>query len=36
MKDLQVTKNVEEIKFEGVCGELEAKNDSRDNNSQNV
>ena len=33
---LRVTKNVKEIKFEGVWGELESKNVSRDNNSQNI
>ena len=35
-KDLRVTKNVKEIKFEGVWGELELKKISRDNNSQNI
>ena len=37
VKDLRVTtKNVKEIKFEGVWGELESKKGSRDNNSQNI
>ena len=36
VKDLRVTKNVEEIKFGGVWGELESKKVSRDNNSQNI
>ena len=36
VKDLRVTKNVEEIKFGGVWGELEWKKVSRDNNSQNI
>ena len=36
LKDLRVTKNVKEIKFEGVWGELESKKVSRDNNSQNI
>ena len=36
VKDLRVTKNVKEIKFEGVWGELEAKKVSRDNNTQNI
>ena len=36
VKDLRVTKNVKEIKFEGVWGELESKKVSRDNNSQNI
>ena len=35
MKGLRVNKNVKEIKFEGVWGELELKK-SRDNNSQNI
>ena len=35
-KDLRVTKNVQEIKFDGVWGELESKKVSRDNNSQNI
>ena len=35
-KDLRVTKNIKEIKFEGVWGELQSKKDSRDNNSQNI
>ena len=30
VKDLRVTKNVKEIKFEGVWGELESKKVSRD------
>ena len=36
VKDLTVTKNVKEIKFEGVWGELESKRVSRDNNTQNI
>ena len=36
VKDLRVTKNVKEIKFEGVWVELEAKKVSRDNNTQNI
>ena len=36
VKDLRVTKNVKEIKFEGVWGELESKKVSRDNDSQNI
>ena len=36
VKDLRVTKNVKEIKFEGVWGELESKKVSRDNNTQNI
>ena len=36
VKDLRVTKNVKEIKSEGVWGELESKKVSRDNNSQNI
>ena len=37
VKDLRVTtKNVKEIKCEGVWGELESKKGSRDNNSQNI
>ena len=36
MRDLTVTENVKEIKFEGVWGELESKKVSRDNNSQNI
>ena len=35
VKDLRVTKNVKEIKFEAVWGDLELKKGSRDNNSQN-
>ena len=35
-KDLRVTKNVKEIKFGGVWGELESKKVSRDNDSQNI
>ena len=35
-KDLRVTKNVKEIKFEGVWGQLESKKVSKDNNSQNI
>ena len=36
VKDFGDTKNVKEIKFEGVCGELESRKNSRDNNSQNI
>ena len=36
MKDFRVTKNVKEIKFEGVWGERESRKVSRDNNSQNI
>ena len=36
VKDLRVTKNVKEIKFEGVWGELKSKKVSRDNISQNI
>ena len=36
VKDLRVTKNVKEIKLEGVWGELESNKVSRDNNSQNI
>ena len=36
VKDLKVTKNVKEIKFGGVWGELESKKVSRDNESQNI
>ena len=36
MKGLRVIKNVKEIKFEVVWGELESKKVSRDNNSQNI
>ena len=36
LKDFRVTKNVKEIKFEGVWGELESRKNSRDNNSQNI
>ena len=36
MKCLRVTKIVKEIKFEGAWDELEAKNISRDNQSQNI
>ena len=37
VKDLRVTtKNVKEIKFEGVWFDLESKKGSRDNNSQNI
>ena len=36
VKDLRVTKNVQEIKFGGVWGELESKKVSRDNDSQNI
>ena len=34
MKDLRVTKNVKEIKFEVVWVELESKKVSRDNNAK--
>ena len=36
VKDFRVSKNVTEIKFEGVWGELESRKVSRDNNSQNI
>ena len=36
VKDLRVTKNVKEIKFEGVWGDLDSKKISRDNNWQNI
>ena len=36
VKDLRVTKNAKEIKFEGAWGELEPKKVFRDNNSQNI
>ena len=36
VKDLRVTKNVKEIKFEGVWGDSDSKKVSRDNNSQNI
>ena len=36
VKDLRVTKNLKEIKFEGVLGELEKKIVSRHNNLQNI
>ena len=36
MKCLRVTKLVKEIKFEGVWDDLEAKNVSKDNHSQNI
>ena len=36
VKNLRVTKNAKEIKFEGVWGELESKKVFRDNNSQNI
>ena len=36
VKDIRVTKNAKEIKFEGVWGELESKKVFRDNNSQNI
>ena len=36
VNDLRVTKNIKEIKFEGVWGELESKKVSRDNDSQNI
>ena len=36
VKDFRVAKNVKEIKFEGVLGELDSRKVSRDNNSQNI
>ena len=36
VKELRVTKNVKEIKFEGVWGDLESKKVSREYNSQNI
>ena len=36
VKDFRVTKNVKEVKFEGVWGELESRKVSRDNKSQNI
>ena len=36
VEDLRVTKNVKEIKVEGVWGELQSKKVSRDNDSQNI
>ena len=36
MKGLRVIKNVKEIKFEVVWGELESKKVSKDNYSQNI
>ena len=36
MKGLTVTKNVEEIKFDVISGELESRKVSGDNNSQNI
>ena len=36
MKDLRINKTVKQIKFEGFWGELEEKNVSRDNHSQNI
>ena len=36
VEDLRVNKNVKEIKFEGLWGELESKKVSRDNNWQNI
>ena len=36
VKDIRVTKNVKEIKFDGVWGELESRKVSRDNNLQNI
>ena len=33
MKGLRVTKNIKEIMFEGVSGELESK---KENNSENI
>ena len=35
MKGLRVSKNVKEIKFEEVWGELDSKKVSRDNNMPN-
>ena len=36
VKDLTVIKNVKDLKFEGVVGELESKKVARGNNSQNI
>ena len=36
MKGLRVTKIVKEFKFEGVWIQIEAKDVSRDNHSQNI
>ena len=36
VKGVRVTKNVKEIKFEGVWGELESRKVSNDNTSQNI
>ena len=36
VKDFRVAKNVKEIKFEGVWGELDSRKVSRHNNSQNI
>ena len=36
VKDLRVTKNIQEIKFVGVWGQLESKKVSTDSNSQNI
>ena len=36
VKDFRVAKNVKEIKFERVWGELDSRKVSRDNNSQNI
>ena len=36
VKDFRVAKNVKEIKFAGVLGELDSRKVSRDNNSQNI
>ena len=36
VKDFRDTKNVEEIKCEGVWAELESRKVSRDNNLQNI
>ena len=36
VNNFSVTKNVKEIKFEGVWGVLESRKVSRDNNSQNI
>ena len=35
-KALELPKKAKDIKFEGVWWELESKNVSRDNNSQNI
>ena len=36
VKDFRVAKNVKEIKFAGVLGELDSRKVSIDNNSQNI